>query len=200
LSITGATLSMNGYLYRCVETNSVGIATSSSALLKVTLPLRDSADFNGDGMTDILWQNTATGQRAIWLMNGIQNGFQPTAIVDLGWVDLNWSIAGTGDFNGDGMTDILWQNITTGQRALWLMNGIQNGFQPTAIVDLGWVDLNWLIVGAGDFNGDGMTDILWQKTTDGQRALWLMNGIQNGFHPAAIVNLGWVDINWSMKD
>src|SRR5216117_2955576 len=28
------------------------------------------SDFNGDGKSDILWQNTSTGQRLIWLMNG----------------------------------------------------------------------------------------------------------------------------------
>jgi fructose-specific phosphotransferase system IIC component len=153
-------------------------------------------DFNADGQADILWQNTATGQRALWLMNGIGSGFTPASIVDLGHVDTNWVMAGTGDFNGDGQADILWQNETTGQRALWLMNGIGGGFTPASIVDLGHVDTNWQIAGTGDFNSDSKTDILWQNTMTGQRALWLMNGIAGGFTPASIVNLGYVDTNW----
>jgi len=32
------------------------------------------------------------------------------------------------------------------------------------------------VIGAGDFNGDGDADILWQNT-NGQAAVWLMNGI-----------------------
>jgi hypothetical protein len=32
-------------------------------------------------------------------------------------------MAGTGDFNGDGETDILWQNTVTGERAIWVMSG-----------------------------------------------------------------------------
>ncbi len=34
-----------------------------------------------------------------------------------------WSIQLTGDFNGDGMSDILWQD-TSGNVAIWEMNGI----------------------------------------------------------------------------
>jgi hypothetical protein len=34
-----------------------------------------------------------------------------------------WSIQLTGDFNGDGYTDILWQD-TSGNVVIWEMNGI----------------------------------------------------------------------------
>jgi hypothetical protein len=34
----------------------------------------------------------------------------------------DWHIKATGDFNGDGHSDILWQN-DSGQAAMWLMNG-----------------------------------------------------------------------------
>jgi hypothetical protein len=155
-----------------------------------------TGDFNSDSKTDILWQNTVTGQRALWLMNGIGGGFTPANIVNLGFVDTNWLMAGTGDFNRDAQTDILWQNIATGQRALWLMNGLGGGFIPASIVNLGYVDINWLIAATGDFNNDNQTDILWQNTVTGQRALWLMNGISGGFTPASIVDLGYVDTTW----
>jgi hypothetical protein len=36
------------------------------------------------------------------------------------------------DFNGDGKSDIVLRNYTTGQNALWLMNGTS----VTSIVDL----------------------------------------------------------------
>ena len=38
--------------------------------------------------------------------------------------DASWSVAGIGDFNGDGNSDILWRN-TNGTLADWSMNGSQ---------------------------------------------------------------------------
>jgi hypothetical protein len=38
-------------------------------------------------------------------------------------------------------------------------------------------DTNWEIVGTGDFNGDGKTDILWRHYSTGQNAVWFMDGV-----------------------
>jgi hypothetical protein len=35
----------------------------------------------------------------------------------------SWQVIGAEDFNGDGKSDILWQNTTAGQAAIWEMNG-----------------------------------------------------------------------------
>jgi hypothetical protein len=125
------------------------------------------ADFDGNRTNDLIWQNNANGQRAIWFMNGTTfagEHFLPT-------VATAWSIAATGDFNRDGHTDLLWQNNVTGQRAIWLMNRasrVQDRSLPT-------IPVQWQIAGAGDFDRDGHTDILWQNTVTGQRAIWLMH-------------------------
>jgi ribulose kinase len=44
-----------------------------------------------------------------------------TAGRSLGIVDSSWEIAATGDYNGDGITDILWKNTPSGTVAQWLM-------------------------------------------------------------------------------
>jgi hypothetical protein len=83
----------------------------------------------------------------------------------------SWQEVGTGDFNGDGHSDILWQN-TNGQVAIWEMNG-------TNVIGMAVVGANpgpsWQEVGTGNFNGDGHSDILFQNTS-GQVAIWEMNG------------------------
>ena len=66
------------------------------------------ADFNGDGKSDILWQNSVNGQRVIWVMNGTSY----SSYVDLGIVATSWKIVGSADFNADGNPDILWENTS----------------------------------------------------------------------------------------
>jgi hypothetical protein len=79
-----------------------------------------TGDFNGDGHSDILFQNPTSGQVAIWEMNG-------TNVIGGGIVSSDpgpsWHAIGTGDFNGDGFSDIQWQN-DNGQAAIWEMNGV----------------------------------------------------------------------------
>jgi len=41
----------------------------------------------------------------------------------LGNVPTTWSIAQTGDYNGDGMSDLLWRDMS-GNTAMWFMNGV----------------------------------------------------------------------------
>jgi len=80
--------------------------------------------------------------------------------------------AAKNDFNNDGKPDILWRESSTGQNAVWLMNG-------TTYVSGTWlnsVGTTWSIGGIGDFDADGKVDILWRDSTTGQNGVWLMNG------------------------
>jgi hypothetical protein len=43
-------------------------------------------------------------------------------MASLGAVAGSWSVGPTGDYDGDGKTDILWID-NTGNVAMWLMNG-----------------------------------------------------------------------------
>ena len=98
-------------------------------------------------------------------------GNERTNLVGGGAVSLNagpgWKAIGTGDFNADGLSDILFQN-TNGQAEVWDMSG-------TNVIGGGAVNLNpgpsWQAKGTGDFNGDGYSDILWQNA-NGQTAVW----------------------------
>jgi trimeric autotransporter adhesin len=77
-------------------------------------------DFDGDSFSDILWQNTSSGQASIGDINGKPLSDGGTISPNLGPA---WKAIGTGDFNGDSLSDILWQNTSSGQVSIWEMTG-----------------------------------------------------------------------------
>jgi hypothetical protein len=87
----------------------------------------------------------------------------------VGSVPTNWQIVGTGDFNGDSKSDILWRDTNSGGVAIWFMNGAT----LTSAVGIGAVPTTWTIAGTGDFDGDGVSEILWHDNS-GATPLWLM--------------------------
>src|SRR5712671_3315228 len=96
------------------------------------------------------------------------------------------------DFNGDGRSDILWRNSTTGENVIWLMNGAAASSSVTFATV---ADPNWSIAGVGDFNGDGKSDILWRNRATGENTIWLMNGAAIS---SAAMFATVADPNWSI--
>jgi hypothetical protein len=136
-----------------------------------------AGDFDGNGKADLLWRN-AGGELVSWLMNGSAIG--SSADVSSGGSavrpDASWSVAGVGDFNGDGKTDLLWRN-TSGEVAGWLMDGasITKSGDLAANGSAVRPDASWSVAGIGDFNGDGRADLLW-RSASGALSEWQMNG------------------------
>jgi hypothetical protein len=82
-----------------------------------------------------------------------------------------------GDIDGDGKADLIWQHITEGLLAVWLMNGSQ--VMATRLLSIDHAsDLQWQIVGAGDLDGDGKADLVWQHATQGWLAVWYLDSSQ----------------------
>ena len=107
----------------------------------------------------------------------------------MGYYPLFWTIAGFGDFDGGGKTDILWRNQTTGDIYVWLMNGFSVAGEWYA----GAVGSVWQVAGTPNLAGDATSDILWINTASGSVAAWL--GSPNGFtdHTVfATVGGGWL--------
>jgi Ig-like domain-containing protein len=141
-------------------------------------------DINGDGTPDVIWQNSATGERGAYIMNGTS----ATSWASLGTVSTDWTIAAVADFAGNGSNDILWQNTSTGECGFYLMNGTT----VTGWKELGTAPAGWRIAGAGDFEGNGDNDILWQNMSTGECGFYLMNGTAiTGWAELGTVPIGW---------
>jgi hypothetical protein len=149
-------------------------------------------DFDGDGKADILWRNT-NGDTSVWLMMASGTQVQVKSTTDLGFVPTSWNIAGIGDFNGDGVNDILWHNAN-GDTSIWLMTANGTQVQVSSATDLGFIPKTWGIALAGDFNGDGMSDVLW-RNENGDTSIWFMNGasVSSGS------DLGLVPSSWMVQ-
>jgi len=154
-------------------------------------------DFDGDGKSDILWQHRTTGQLFIWLLDGVSTYAELKALNRVGSIISRmgsvWQIKGVSDFDGDGRDDILWQNSSTGQVYIWLLDGVTPFAQLKALNRGGSIADRmgsvWQIKGVSDFDGDGKSDLLWQHSSTGQVYVWLLDGV-TPFAQLKVLNRG----------
>ena len=129
-----------------------------------------AGDVDGDGRTDLLWRDSATGELRVWFMSAsgsIEQG------LSYGIVPLTWQVAEVADVDGDWLADIIWYAPSSGQVAVWQMHpsGSYWAWFPASV----GAGSGWSTQSAGDFDGDGRADLLWRHT-DGTVAVWYMNG------------------------
>ena len=151
-----------------------------------------TGDFNGDGKTDVMfyyrgdghfWLGISDGNLLAWHLASDASGFGNL-------LDGAHRIL-TGDFNGDGKTDVffynrgdghLWLGISDGNTLTWHQAGDASGFG--SLLD----GSHPLYV--GDFNGDGKRDLMfyyegdgtwWMGLCDGQQITWHSAGNTQGF-------------------
>jgi len=105
--------------------------------------------------------------------------------VDLGAYEFkpDYLILGTGDFNGDGIADILCRDQVAGTVGVWRVStsGSSGSTVPGQPVTGGvWTVLGqpdpaaWIMAGIGDFNGDGTDDLLWHNQNNGLVGTWIL--------------------------
>lgn len=168
------------------------------------------ADLDRNSAPDVVWQNHVTRGIADWRLAGITVLKGESLLFSASSTE--WKLRSSADVNRDGDPDFVWQHETTGEIEVWYMlSGIPpqpafpafSGGPPmrlgTAPLGPGVVsDLNWKIVGSGDFNRDGWPDLVWQHQTDGRIAVWKMNGAT--LLDGAPISPGQLpDLNWKIR-
>ena len=141
----------------------------------------------------MFWQNRANGYLSAWNMSGaaMTSG---VAVTPFQISDTKWHIVGTGDFNQDGHSDLVWQHQGTRLTTVWLMHG--TSFVRAGILSHNTVsDKNWALRIVADMNNDGHSDLVWQHETAGWVAVWFMNGLNlvqdRLFSPGRVADTNW---------
>jgi hypothetical protein len=106
-----------------------------SAQLDQNWEIQDTADFNGDGLADILFRHS-DGTAKVFLMDGhtvAANANLPQQL------DNNWKVEDTGDFNADGNADIVWRHAD-GTTKIFFMDGavVTDSANTSVFVDNTW--------------------------------------------------------------
>jgi hypothetical protein len=163
-----------------------------------------AADTDGDGNTDVVWQNATNGSAITWQMLGTSLS-QLSGPRNLGaGTDGTWKVRSAADFNFDGFPDLVWNKQDTGSIFVQFTSNRPGGepsFSQYPIQPLGpgaVADLNWTIVASGDFNRDGWQDVVWQHQTDGRIAVWKMQ--QTAVLETTLLSPGHVaDLSWKIR-
>ena len=131
----------------------------------------ESADFNGDGNTDIAVGNTQNSTVNIMLGDG-QGGFSSISAITAGNGIRGLAVL---DLNGDGAMDIVTANRGANNLALLLGNG-DGTFASATFLEAGGQQETACV--AGDANNDGITDLF--VGCYGSNEIILMLGDGNG--------------------
>lgn len=165
--------------------NALGLATTLpmvAAFRATVVPLGvPRHDFNGDGVSDLLWRNSSDGRNSIWL--GAKSA-TPASVATV--ASQAWQVRGVGDFNGDGISDLFWRNGGDGRNSIWLSG---NASTPQAVATV--ASQAWQVAGVGDFNGDGHSDLLWRNSTDGRNSIWLSGNAATAMPVSTVANFAW---------
>ena len=145
----------------------------ASDALELAVESLTRGDLNGDGRADVIMSIVRTGHGAegatgAWLIQSDQTA----AWDDLSTRNADWEIFGTGVSDTGKPTNDIYVKSTGNVIGAWVTDdsGKVAGWQT-----VGEFDANTQVLGLGDFNGDGQTDLLL-RNTNGAVGCYLTDG------------------------
>jgi hypothetical protein len=158
------------------------------------ISVASAGDVNGDGFSDVLvgadlYDNGQGNEGRVFIYYGTPSGLptSPSATVESNQADSEFgiSVAGAGDVNGDGFSDVIigadaYDQAHFDEGRVYVYFGSAGGLVTGSpwFADGGenYKQLGYSVAGAGDVNADGYSDIVvgfpFYHAGDGGAALW----------------------------
>ncbi len=126
-------------------------------------------DFDGDATPDVLFRDTNGDLYGDFMNPDYSPKVEPFPL--FASVSTNFDLVGIADLDRDGHPDVIWRDTTTGDVSAWLSTNPN----PVFLFNM---DLDYKIVGFGDFNGDGKQDMVVISRSSGYVAALYLDGTQ----------------------
>jgi hypothetical protein len=130
------------------------------------------SDLNDDGHGDLIFQDTVTSGSEFQLQLG-----GTSVTLNTPSVTAPLQVIGTGQFTSDTdrFADILLQNTATGDLSVITGINTTTGTNTVTALSVQPGAASWKAITAGDFNGDGASDVLLQQGTGGPAEILFLN-------------------------
>jgi hypothetical protein len=145
------------------------------------IPVEGNLDLTNDGYDDVLYMMSG-GQGAFNNSNyrylyaiDKRDGSDQYDTLEIGYLDPEFDIIYSGDFDGDMHDDLLLQNTETGYLG-FLDSGENFNFVGVGMGSNEAAGDQWQVFGTGDFTNDMNDDILWYNRANNAVGLWDMQG------------------------
>lgn len=143
-------------------------------------------DVNSDGRDDVVVWHAPFNNNRFNIYFATDSGFSAAVATDLkAWQNSKVEGRIVGDYNGDGLPDILsWHAPFNNYRYNLYLNNGSGGFKAAIATDIETHDNTHIRNLAADLNGDGLTDVMvWHAPFNNNRFnIYFSNG--KGFEPA----------------
>jgi len=161
-----------------LSTGSAWTAECNQSYAYFGFPVASAGDVNGDGYSDVMvgahgYDNGETNEGRAYVYHGSATGLSTgsawTAESNQSHAQFGVSVAGAGDVNGDGYSDVMvgayiYDNGETDEGRAYLYHGSATGLSTspawTAESNQSYAVFGRSVASAGDVNGDGYSDVI----------------------------------------
>ncbi|MCV6638502.1 FG-GAP-like repeat-containing protein [Candidatus Albibeggiatoa sp. nov. NOAA] len=160
--------------------------------------ISSAGDVNGDGYNDLIvgaYFYDSTGAAFVYhgSASGVANSYD-TILQVAGSARFGWSVAGVGDVNGDGYSDVMigdsfYTDGESQEGAVFVFHGsaggVSSSYTTSMQPDIASAQMGYSVAGAGDLNNDGYDDaivgaIYYANGQDSEGAIFTYHGSPSG--------------------